>query len=108
MRRSETAAEERLWTELRGRRLGEFKFRRQHPVPPYVLDFACRRLKLAVEVDGATHGTDEEVLKDAKRTAFLEAKGWTVIRFTNEDVFKHMASVLDAIWHDAMTLKGKA
>ena len=99
--------ETRLWTELRGRRQDGLKFRRQHPVPPYVLDFAERRLKLAIEIDGPSHFMDGAADNDAARTAYLAAKGWTVIRFTNSDVVEDIDAVVEAIWLKAMEMKGE-
>jgi very-short-patch-repair endonuclease len=97
LRRAETAAEIRLWEELRGRRLNGFKFVRQLPIGFYIADFACRSEKLIVEVDGATHGEVHEVAYDQKRTAALEAQGWRVVRVNNEDVFKNLNDVCDYI-----------
>ena len=107
MRKSSGALESRLWAELRGRRRDGLKFRRQHPVPPYVLDFAERRLKLAIEIDGPIHFADGAAEKDAARTAYLESKGWTVIRFTNADVVEDINAVIEAIWIKAMEMKGE-
>jgi len=97
--------EDRLWQELRGRREDGLKFRRQHPVPPYVLDFAVRKLKHAIEVDGPSHFEDGAAEKDAARTEYLETKGWTVIRFTNADVVDYIDAVVEAIWLKAMELR---
>ncbi|WP_026941390.1 endonuclease domain-containing protein [Hellea balneolensis] len=97
LRKSETDPESLIWRELRGRREDGLKFRRQHPVPPYILDFAERTLKLAIEIDGATHSTDAEKAYDTARTAFLSSKGWTVIRFTNSDVFEDIDEMLEAV-----------
>ena len=97
LRRGETAAEIRLWEQLRGRRLNGFKFMRQLPIGHYIADFACRELKLIVEVDGTTHGDAVEVVYDARRAAVLEAQGWTVLRVWNEDVFKSLNAVCDGI-----------
>jgi very-short-patch-repair endonuclease len=97
LRQSETEAERKLWGYLRGRRLGGHKFRRQVPVPPFIADFLCLSHKLIVEVDGATHGDQNEVLYDAKRTRFLENKGFRVHRVLNSDVYRSMTDVLDGI-----------
>ena len=93
LRRTETAAEIRLWEQLRSRRLCGHKFIRQWPIGFYIADFACRARMLIVEVDGATHGEGREVAYDDKRTAALEAQGWRVIRVNNEDVFKNLGAV---------------
>ncbi|MGQ0483969.1 MAG: endonuclease domain-containing protein [Hyphomicrobiales bacterium] len=97
LRRTETAAEKRLWGYLRGRRLGGYKFLRQEPVGPYVADFLCREKKLIVEADGATHGSAEEIAHDRARTVWLEAHGYDILRFWNEDIFTGLDDVLDAI-----------
>ena len=87
-----------MWRELRGRGSGFPKFRRQHPVPPYILDFACRPIKLAIEIDGATHSTDEEIKYDERRTAFLNDKGWDVMRFTNDHIYTQLDLVMSEIY----------
>ncbi len=97
LRRQDTGCEQRLWAQLRGRRLNGMKFVRQLPVGIYVADFACRERALIVEVDGASHSTDEEVSHDARRTKFLEANGWRVLRVLNEDIVMRMDDVLEMI-----------
>jgi very-short-patch-repair endonuclease len=97
LRQLETDAERKLWGFLRDRRLGGFKFRRQVPVPPYIVDFLCMSHKLVVEVDGATHSDDHEVRYDEERTAYLAAKGLRVHRVWNHDVYTSMNDVLDGI-----------
>jgi very-short-patch-repair endonuclease len=97
LRRADTAAEQRLWNALRDRRIAGLKFVRQLPVGPYFADFACRSKKLVIEVDGALHGDEEAVAYDARRTAFLEREGYRVIRFTNDDVYKALPEVCEAI-----------
>jgi very-short-patch-repair endonuclease len=94
LRKEMTEAEVVLWTFLRRRALGDYKFRRQHPIGPYVADFACVSERLVIEVDGATHWTPEEAAHDAKRTAFFESSGWRVVRITNLDVFEN----IDGVW----------
>lgn len=88
-----TKAEVILWTFLRKRSLNGYKFRRQHPIAPYVADFACVSEKLIIEVDGATHGTPEEQEHDAQRTVFFERNGWRVVRVTNLDVYENLNGV---------------
>ena len=89
-----TDAERRLWSALRGRRLQGFKFRRQHPLGPYVLDFACVEHRLVIEADGGQHADCDT---DRRRTAWLEARGWRVIRFWNNEILENTDGVLDAI-----------
>ena len=92
-----TKAEVVLWTYLRRIERAGDKFRRQHPIGPYVADFAHLKAKLVVELDGATHSTDEELRHDEIRTRYLESRGWNVIRFQNEDVYESVRSVIAAI-----------
>ncbi len=97
LRKSSTLAEARLWEQLRGKRLDGFKFRRQHPVGTYFADFACRSEGLIVEVDGATHSTAAELEHDRKRSAFLRAQGYRVMRISNDEVLNGMDEVLTLI-----------
>jgi very-short-patch-repair endonuclease len=90
LRRAPTEAEAVLWNALRGWELA--KFRRQHAVDRFILDFYCPAKKLCVEVDGAIH--DEQQERDELRTAFLEARGIRVIRFCNEEVLAQTRTVL--------------
>jgi very-short-patch-repair endonuclease len=92
-----TPPELALWAVVRGRRLGGFHFRRQHPVAPYVLDFACRSLRLAVEVDGAGHDADERIRSDDRRTAFLERARWRVVRYAARDVLGNLEGVASGL-----------
>lgn len=94
-----TEAEVVLWTFLRRRALHGYKFRRQHPIGPYIADFACVSARLVIEVDGATHSTPEELAHDAKRTAFLEKAGWRILRVNNIDVFENMDGVWQTVAH---------
>jgi len=99
LRRDLTDAESKLWQDLRGRRLQGYKFRRQHPIDDYVADFACIPAKLVIEIDGATHSTEEELTHDARRTEVMKILGWRLIRFTNEDVYEDVDGVVEAIYH---------
>jgi very-short-patch-repair endonuclease len=87
--------ERALWHILRAHRLHDIKFTRQVEAGPYYLDFAARRERLAIELDGETHVGREQY--DDKRTKWLEAQGWTVIRFTNGDVMGNADGVATAI-----------
>jgi very-short-patch-repair endonuclease len=93
-------AEARLWQKLRNRQLGGFKFVRQAAIGPYYADFVCRSEKLIIEVDGATHSRDEEIVADAKRTAALERLGYRIYRVTNDDVARNIEGVLESILHE--------
>ena len=97
LRHNQTEAEKKLWGYLRGSRLNGHKFTRQTPIGPDIIDFLCFEKKLIIEVDGATHGDPNEVEYDAKRTAFLEARGFRVFRCYNADVFENLTGVLDGV-----------
>lgn len=94
LRRNATAAEKRLWQLLRSRQFGGIKFRRQHPVGRFVVDFACVEQRIILEADGGQHhGSDADV----RRTAWLEAEGWRVVRFWNNEILENPEGVLARI-----------
>jgi len=95
MRRDSTDAERRLWSYLRGRQLENFKFRRQHPIGPFIVDFCCIEKKLVIELDGGQHLDDQQY--DARRTNLLAQSGYRVVRFWNGDVLSNIAGVLEQI-----------
>jgi very-short-patch-repair endonuclease len=92
-----TDAELILWPRIRPRAWPLFRFRRQHPIGPYITDFACPLSRVIVEVDGATHSSDAERAYDRRREMFMRACGWRVIRVTNEDVYKRLYDVIEYI-----------
>jgi very-short-patch-repair endonuclease len=95
-KRSEpTLAENKLWSYLRGRRLLGVKFRRQHPIDKFIVDFYCTTANLAIEVDGPIHEYTRE--EDAIRQEFLENLGIRILRFTNDEVLDSIKSVLEKI-----------
>jgi very-short-patch-repair endonuclease len=94
LRKVENDAEAALWSELRARRLAGHKFVRQLPIGPYFADFACREALLVVEVDGSQHANSDY---DAKRNAFMNANGWSVVRFWNGDVLQEGEAVLETL-----------
>ncbi len=94
LRREATEAEKRLWFRISARQLGGHKFVRQLPIGPFFADFACREQRLVIELDGGQHA---ESTTDPARTAWLEAQGWRVMRFWNNEVFQNMEGVLDTI-----------
>jgi very-short-patch-repair endonuclease len=94
LRRNQTDAESKLWSELRGRRLDGHKFVRQQPIGPYFADFGCREKMLVVELDGSQHA---DSVYDASRDAMINADGWNILRFWNADAFSNLAEVLETI-----------
>ena len=97
LRRPQTPAEQTLWRLLRDRRMGELKFRRQHPIGPFIADFCCAAARLVIELDGDSHASQCEY--DQARTDWLQAQGYRVIRFTNQEVYGDMDAVLEAIFN---------
>jgi len=93
LRRAFTDAESKLWFHLRAGRLKGLKFRRQHPIPPYIADFYCDSAGLVIEVDGSQHSERS----DATKTRFFESKGLRTLRFWDNDVLNSTDAVLEAI-----------
>jgi very-short-patch-repair endonuclease len=93
-------AEARVWSLIRDRQLGGFKFRRQHPLGPYIADFYCDERRLVVELDGASH--QECIVRDARRDQWMKENGYRVVRFENSDVFEHLEAVLEAILEECV------
>lgn len=89
--------ERRLWNRLRGKQLG-VKFRRQHGIGPYIADFYCPERKLVIELDGDSHASAEAQQYDAKRNAYMNSVGLTVLRFTNSQVMTELDAVVDVIF----------
>jgi len=96
LRQDANAAEKRMWSILRAKRMGGFKFRRQHALGSYIADFVCVPTRLVIELDGDTHDEDRRLL-DAKRTTYIEKCGYKVIRFWNHEVLQTPDGVADAI-----------
>lgn len=97
LRNKGTSAEATSWKCLQRKQLGGFKFRRQHSVGNYILDFYCPEKKIAIELDGALHFTSEGRKKDEKRDANLEMQNISVLRIENKLIFDNQSMVLDAI-----------
>ena len=94
LRCSMTDAERLLWYFLRARRFAGCKFRRQHPIGPFIADFACVEHRLVIEADGGQHA---ESATDSRRTHWLEAEGWRVMRYWNDDILYRTNEVLEEI-----------
>lgn len=90
--------EQRLWKSLRQRQLANYKFRRQHPVGDYILDFICLDARLVIELDGGQHLESSKY--DQNRTLWLEQQGFRVLRFWNNEVMNNLDAVLNAIWQE--------
>lgn len=94
LRRNQTEAEKAFWARVRNRQFYRMRFFRQYSVGPYIVDFYCPKLKLAIELDGGQHARDDNLEYDAARSAYLKAQGIDVIRFWNHEALHDMESVL--------------
>jgi len=107
LRQESTEVEKLLWTELRNKKLNGLKFRRQHPVDKFVLDFYCHERKLAIELDGSIHDVKVNKDYDEARTAMLGELGIYVLRFRNDEVVNNIKSVLQQISEVVNMLKAE-
>ncbi|WP_265937152.1 endonuclease domain-containing protein [Acinetobacter sp. WCHAc060025] len=105
MRQTATDAENLMWQLLRNKRFMNLKFRRQHVIAPYIVDFFCHEIGLVIELDGSQHGTDDAIEYDAERTQFLEALGLKVVRYWNHEVLGRTDVVLEDLWSVCNELK---
>jgi type I restriction enzyme M protein len=103
LRLNQTEIEGHLWQYLRDRRLGGYKFRRQHPMKGFILDFYCPQKKLAVELDGGQHDTNHQIEYDQNRTAILEKEGIKVIRYWDNEVLQNTDGILNDILEELDT-----
>ena len=97
LRKNMTKAEIILWSKLKGKQLNGLKFRRQHGINNYIVDFYCPELRLAIEVDGDVHCYNSRITYDKQRQRDIEALGIKVLRYTNNDVVKNLEGVLNDI-----------
>lgn len=97
LRRNQTNAELKLWRDIRRRQLRGNKFRRQHPIGNYIVDFVCLEKKLIIELDGEQHASGRQKTHDESRDAWLETRGYRVIRYWNEEIYSNIDGVLTEI-----------
>jgi len=95
LRKNQTDAEAKIWHLVRAKQITGLKFRRQHPIQPFIVDFICPEKKLIIELDGGQHA--DAIEYDEKRTLFLESKGYTVIRLWNNEVLNNIEGVYEVI-----------
>jgi very-short-patch-repair endonuclease len=95
LRSNMTGQETRLWSRLRARQLQGLKFRRQHGIGPYIVDFYCPERSLIIEVDGASHADADQIPKDQLRDRYFQSLGLHVIRYINDDILKNLDGVLE-------------
>ncbi len=96
MRHEPTDAERKFWFAVRARRFCGYKFKRQHPIGPYIVDFVCLDHHLIVELDGGQHA--DQVAYDAERAAYLNARGFRVLRYWNDEFLRTPDVILEDIW----------
>ena len=100
LRRELTDAERKLWSVLRDRQLNGAKFRRQQPIGPFIADFVCQERRLIIEADGGQHTNS---VSDARRTSFLQSKGYRVLRFWNNEILTNLEGVAQVITSELST-----
>ena len=93
-----TEPEKRLWARLRARQVNNLKFRRQHGIGDYIVDFYCSDVSLVIELDGDSHADASQVQRDRERDDYLRSIGLGVVRYTNDDVMKNLDGVLEDLW----------
>lgn len=101
LRKDATGPERILWTKLSRNQLGGLKFRRQHPIGRYVLDFYCPAVRLCIELDGFSHDDAAEIKKDQIRDDFLQSMGIDVLRFSNQEIRENLIGVAETILYRA-------
>ena len=97
LRKNQTPQEKKVWDMLRNHQIYGYEFRRQYPIGDYIVDFICREKKIIIELDGGQHNEPENIDKDKQRTTFLENKGYTVLRFWNNEVDNNIEGVYEVI-----------
>lgn len=105
LRNDQTEAERILWNQLRRRQVEGQKFRRQHGLGKYIVDFYCPSLLLIIEIDGDTHSTESEIKYDKIREQYLVLLGCSILRFTNNDVYDSLNDVVETIRKKVLDLK---
>ncbi len=98
LRSEMTSAENKLWLRLRGKQLNGLKFRRQHGIGSYIVDFYCPEKRLVIEVDGDVHAYEEQIIKDKEREDYLKALGLQIVRYTNWDILTNMEGVVEDLF----------
>ena len=97
LRKNATPQEQKFWNIVRNHQILGLEFRRQYPIGDYIVDFICRKKKLIIELDGGQHNTPDKIVYDKKRTEFLISKGYSVIRFWNNDIDNNIEGVYEKL-----------
>jgi very-short-patch-repair endonuclease len=104
LRKTMSDGERKLWYALRARQIEGARFRRQHPIGRYIVDFVCLERRLVVEVDGAHHTEDHQIAYDARRDRWLTTEGYRVMRVPAAEVFNNLSGVVDTVWDTLQNL----
>lgn len=107
LRKNQTSAEKIIWNKLRNRQFNKLKFRRQHIIENFIVDFYCEKINLVIELDGDVHAYNNKINQDKIREEFLKDKGFNIIRYTNDDIYSNLDSVLEDLWTKCKKLKGR-
>ena len=97
LRRNQTFAEGILWKFLKTRKFNNLKFRRQHPIDNYIVDFYCKEKNLIIEIDGPLHEDDDKIVKDSIRQKYLESKGYKIIRFKEKEISRNTDNFVEIL-----------
>lgn len=97
LRKTRTGAEQKIWNLVRNRQINNLKFFRQYSICPYILDFYCPKVRVAIEMDGGQHSIEENILRDDERTHYLKLLNIKVVRFWNNDVLNNIEGVYQQI-----------
>jgi len=100
LRKNQTEPERKLWSRLRKKHLKGSKFFRQYSVGPYILDFYCPAIRLAIEADGSEHAEELQIVHDEKRTLYLKERNIKVLRFWNNEILNNLDTVEEIIWRE--------
>ncbi|MCP5463758.1 MAG: endonuclease domain-containing protein [Deltaproteobacteria bacterium] len=95
LRQNATPAENKIWLELKNHKFKNLKFRRQHGIGPYIVDFYCAEKKLVIEIDGDVHAIEKQMKKDKNREKYLQEQGLRVVRYLNNDIYSNLENVLE-------------
>lgn len=97
LRKNQTPQEQKLWNLLRNRQILGYKFKRQHPIGNYIVDFVCREIKLVIELDGGQHNTTDGIIYDNERSKYLQSIGFNILRFWNNEIDNNIEGVYQKI-----------
>lgn len=107
LRQDQTKQETTVWNLLRNHKINGLKFKRQYPIGNYIVDFVCHEIQLIIEIDGGQHNDDEHKIYDIERSQYLNSRGYTVIRFWNNEIDNNLEGVYQRIIETIENIKNK-